>query len=156
VRRRTKLFLALGTILALPAVARADVIVITAGAGGSVHGHRDYYRQLATSGHRIVVDGYCKSACTELFGYFPRNRVCVTPRARFGFHLSYEPLLSYAPLGLSLGHGPASADGTKVMTHGYPPVVWAWLRAHGGLTAEYKWMPAADLRGYFAYCSPNR
>ena len=44
---------------------------------------RQWWRS-AVQGEQVVIDGPCLSACTAL-GVIPRERICVTPRARLGF-----------------------------------------------------------------------
>ena len=46
---------------------------------------------LRSSGERVVIDGPCLSACTMVLGVIPRDRICVTPRARLGFHAAWHP-----------------------------------------------------------------
>ena len=41
---------------------------------------------LKNSGERVAIDGPCLSACTMVLGVIPRDRICVTTRARLGFH----------------------------------------------------------------------
>ena len=41
---------------------------------------------LLTNGTDVVIDGKCLSACTMVLGLVPSKQICVTPRARFGFH----------------------------------------------------------------------
>jgi hypothetical protein len=81
---------------------------------------------------RIV--GPCQSACTVLLGHIPRNRICVTPAASFGFHLAKRE------------------DMTAVLRHAYAADITGWINAHGGLTHDFIWMRAPDTYKYFKKC----
>ena len=43
---------------------------------------------LAARGVDVKIVGPCQSACTILLAHIPYDRICVTPQARFGFHLA--------------------------------------------------------------------
>jgi hypothetical protein len=81
---------------------------------------------------RIV--GPCQSACTVLLGHIPRERICVTPQARFGFHLAKFP------------------SSTAILWDAYAPDIRAWITAHGGLKPDFMWMGAPDIYRYFHKC----
>lgn len=105
---------------------------ITRDAGGVVDEYKAKYAAIRDRGGRVIIDGTCDSACTLVLGFVPLNRVCVTPRARLGFHMAYY-------------EQPAS-DGTKVPSYQgtadvmsyYPETVKQWLEQHGGLTSSTK------------------
>jgi hypothetical protein len=105
---------------------------ITRDTGGVVDEYKAKYAAIRDRGGRVIIDGACDSACTLVFGFVPLNRVCVTPRARLGFHMAYY-------------ERPAS-DGTKVLSYEgtadvmsyYPETVKQWLEQHGGLTSSTK------------------
>jgi hypothetical protein len=69
----------------LARAASADVRIVS-DPGGEVSSYVLKFRELRATGERIIIDGPCLSACTLLTGIVPRNRVCVTKRAVFGFH----------------------------------------------------------------------
>jgi hypothetical protein len=95
-------------------------------------------------GERVIIDGVCNSACTLVLGIVPRNRVCVTPRARLGFHMPYYDM--------------AATDGVKIVSYAgtadfmsyYPEDLKDWLRRHGGGQHEedQKWT------GALGHCRP--
>src|ERR1043166_1355190 len=64
----------------------ATVKLIQDDLGGDVLHYEARYRRWAEEGARAKVDGLCASACTLVLGYLPADRICVTQRARFGFH----------------------------------------------------------------------
>ena len=63
--------------------------VIGYSAGGNVLGFRQQGQQLAAQHTPVIVDGPCLSACTLLVDE-ARGNVCITDRAVFGYHQSYE------------------------------------------------------------------
>ena len=49
------------------------------------------YQGVHSSGERVIIDGFCASACTIVLGTVPHDRICVTSRARLGFHAAWDP-----------------------------------------------------------------
>jgi hypothetical protein len=78
-------------------------------------------------------------ACT-LYLSLLSERVCVTKRASFGFHLPY---------GMSDRQNAVAA---RYMMRKYPSWVSAWIADHGGLTDELKIMPASYAARHIGYC----
>src|SRR6201995_4036158 len=64
--------------------ARAEVRIL-ASPGGQVGPFLDLFERVRNSGERVVIDGPCLSACTLVLSMVPRDRICVTRRAVFGF-----------------------------------------------------------------------
>lgn len=75
--------------LSLPAA--AETIDVHDDHGGAVAQYDARWARLAAQGANVRIVGPCKSACTALLGHIPRNRICVTPQARFGFHTAKRP-----------------------------------------------------------------
>src|SRR3569832_2492965 len=71
--------------------------------GGQIGQYLQTFATVRSSGERVVVDGNCLSACTLVLGLIPRNRVCATPRARFGFHAAWMPDENGRPVTSPLG-----------------------------------------------------
>jgi hypothetical protein len=112
--------------------ARAETIDVDDSHGGRV---ADYNARWAGhAGARVRIVGPCQSACTVLLAHVPRGRICVTPQARFGFHLAH---LSQA---------------TATLWSGYPADIKAWIDAHGGLQRDFLWMGAPDIYRFFRPC----
>jgi hypothetical protein len=67
-----------------------------------------------------------------VLGIVPLNRVCVTPRARLGFHVAYyeQPATD--------GGKVLSYEGTADVMSYYPETVKRWIDDHGGLTSSTK------------------
>ena len=47
------------------------------------------FAAIRDSGERVVIDGNCFSACTLVTAIIPKERICVTERAVFGFHAGW-------------------------------------------------------------------
>src|SRR5438128_1538078 len=69
--------------------------------GGDVVQYESRFRRWAAESASAKVDGLCASACTLLLAYLPAEKVCLTPRARFGFH-SAAPSRQFPVASLAL------------------------------------------------------
>src|SRR5438874_10718424 len=98
--------------LAVPAT--AETIDVYDNHGGSVAQYNARWAGLAARGVDVRIVGPCQSACTILLGHIPRNKICVTPAARFGFHLARRQ------------------DATQMLWSAYQPDIRSWLDGHGG------------------------
>jgi hypothetical protein len=115
---------------------RAEVygLTVTNDPGGVVTSKYAGYYAAWQRGEPLIIDGRCASACTTLL-VFPN--VCVTPRAKLGFHQAYY----FA--GIKIG----SSWGTQFMMDRYPPRVRAWIKRKGGLPLYgMLWMSASEAR----------
>jgi hypothetical protein len=129
------LMLVLACVLSLAAwQARAETVDVSDNHGGSVAAYDVRWAGLAAKGVSVRIVGPCQSACTVLLGHIPRDRICVTPQASFGFHLAHLP----------------SAQAT--LWAAYADDIRQWIAGHGGLTPEFMWMRAPDTYRYFARC----
>jgi hypothetical protein len=122
------------TMLSGAVQARAGTIDVYDDHGGSVASYDRRWAQISRSGANIRIVGPCQSACTVLLRHIPRQRICVTPEASFGFHLARKPEM------------------TAVLRSGYAPDIMGWISRHGGLTHEFIWMSAPDTYHYFRKC----
>lgn len=135
---RTRLALVLTTMWYLGFISGIHAAtVIRFDPGGHIG---EYARKLAGEqrrGERIVLDGDCLSACTlRLAADAPRNHMCATPRARFGFHAAWDPSPS----------GPVySAGGTHLLMIFYREDVREMILSRGGLSTEMFFVPATDF-----------
>ncbi len=59
--------------------------------GGQIGIYVDKYQGMRSSGQTVIIDGYCASACTIVLGTVPHDKICVTSRARLGFHAAWDP-----------------------------------------------------------------
>lgn len=105
---------------------------ITRDYGGVIDEYKAKYAAIRDRGDRVIIDGPCDSACTLVLGVVPLNRICVTPRARLGFHMAYYEQLA------ADGTKVPSYEGTADMMSYYPETVKRWLSRHGGLTSDTK------------------
>ena len=64
----------------------------------------------------------------------PRNKICVTPAARFGFHLARRQ------------------DATQMLRSAYQADIRVWIDAHGGLTFQLMWLQRPEIYKFFRKC----
>jgi len=112
--------------------------------GGQIGQYMQNFAALRSSGERVVIDGNCLSACTLVLGLIPRERICATARARFGFHAAWMPDAD--------GHPVTSPMGTQALWNIYPPSVRHWISRHGGLSRRMIFMQGRALNGIVASC----
>ncbi|HEY5378824.1 MAG TPA: hypothetical protein VIJ78_04720 [Pseudolabrys sp.] len=112
--------------------------------GGQIGHYLQAFAMLRTSGENVVVDGDCLSACTMVLGLIPREHICATPRARFGFHAAWMPDVDGRPITSPLG--------TQALWNIYPPSVRHWINRHGGLSRRMIYMEGPSLSGIVSSC----
>jgi hypothetical protein len=113
--------------------------------GGQIGHYLEAYSMLRTSGEKVVVDGNCLSACTLLLGVIPRDRICATGNARFGFHAAWMPDSDGRPV--------TSPMGTQALWKVYPSSVRRWINRHGGLSRKMIYLQGRDLAGIVPSCT---
>ena len=96
------------------------------------------------TGQRVIIDGLCLSACTMVLGIVPRERICVTQRARLGFHAAWLPDAA--------GRPKLSTAGTKALWDIYPVEVRNWLVKHGGLKPKMVYLHGTELAAMYPTC----
>jgi hypothetical protein len=131
---KTIFFAFLMSLLTLATSARAETIDVNDNHGGSVAAYDARWAAAGARGASVRIVGPCQSACTVLLAHIPRSRICVTPAARFGFHLAKLP------------------QATATLRAAYASDITSWIDARGGLTTEFKWMTAPDTYKYFKKC----
>ena len=140
----------------LLAIAVASITTTTASAtmriaedrGGQIGHYLQAFAVLRSSGEKVMIDGNCLSACTLVLGLIPRSRICVTPRARFGFHAAWMPDSDGAPVTSPLG--------TQALWNIYPKDVRRWINRNGGLSRKMIFMQGAAMHGIVAECGAPR
>jgi hypothetical protein len=138
--------LLLGAALLASAVAPASATMrIAEDRGGQIGHYLQAFAMVRSSGERVVIDGNCLSACTLVLGVIPRDRLCATPRARFGFHAAWMPDADGQPV--------TSRMGTQALWEVYPPRVRHWINRHGGLTRHMIYLQGRALRGIVPSCA---
>src|SRR5713226_8196265 len=114
----------LGAAIAALMVSNAAAAVrIKADPGGQIGPYLENLVALRKSGERVVIDGPCLSACTIVLGVIPRERICVTPRARLGFHAAWKPSGNGQPM--------TNPVATRLLLELYPDDVRSWLARQG-------------------------
>jgi hypothetical protein len=112
---------------------------ITRDHGGYLDAYKAKYIRIRDSGKSIVIDGICNGACTALLGIVPLNRVCVTPRASFGFKAADSDRQETAGFwNWSTGFPITSVSATDELMSLYPEPVKNWISRKGGLSAQMK------------------
>jgi hypothetical protein len=136
----------IGTAFAVFAVTSASATVrISGDFGGQIGRYLVHYTALRDAGERVVIDGACMSACTLVLGVIPRDRICVTPRARLGFHAAWRP-----------GQGTrmvSAADGTQLLMETYPQEIRDWITQRGGLSPQVKYLSGRELAAMYQNCN---
>jgi len=113
--------------------------------GGQIGQYLQTYALLRSSGENVVVDGNCLSACTLLLGVIPRDRICATERARFGFHAAWMPDQDGRPV--------TSPMGTQALWRLYPNSVRKWISRNGGLSRKMIYLEGRALSGIVPSCT---
>jgi hypothetical protein len=135
-----------GAVLAALSVTSASATMrIAEDRGGQIGQYLQAFTTLRTSGERVVVDGNCLSACTLILGLVPRERICATQRARFGFHAAWMPDRDGRPVTSPLG--------TQALWSIYPASVRRWINQHGGLSRRMIYLQGQELDGIVASCN---
>ena len=132
---------ALAALAVLPA--SADVRIVS-DAGGQIGPYLEQLVALRGSGERVVIDGPCLSACTMVLGVIPPERICVTQRARLGFHAAWHPASNGQPI--------TSRGGTQLLMDVYPPNVRRWIARKGGLTQRMFYLHGRELAAMYRPC----
>ena len=134
-----------GTVLAVGSASSASAAVrIVSDAGGQIGPYLESLAQLRSSGQNVIIDGPCLSACTLVLGVIPRERICVTSRARLGFHAAWHPGDNGQPIH--------SRGGTQLLMEVYPQQVRRWLARKGGLTPQMKYLMGRELASMYTTC----
>jgi hypothetical protein len=133
-----------GALLACGVSSASATMRIAEDRGGQIGQYMQNFAAVRESGERVVIDGNCLSACTLVLGLVPRERICATSRARFGFHAAWMPD--------SDGHPVTSPMGTQALWNIYPSSVRHWINRHGGLSRKMIYMEGRSLNGIVASC----
>jgi hypothetical protein len=139
--RTVALAAALAAALTLPASA---AVRITADPGGQIGPYLDKLENLKKSGQSVIIDGACLSACTMILGVIPREHLCVTPRARLGFHAAWQPD--------EAGHQVTSREGTDLLMSHYPQQIREWIAQRGGLSPHLIYLSGRELSAMYPAC----
>jgi len=135
-----------GAVAAALAVSTAPAAVrIKADPGGQIGPYLENLVALRGSGERVIIDGPCLSACTMVLGVIPRDRICVTARARLGFHAAWHPGSDGRPV--------TSREATKLLMDIYPQHVRSWIVQRGGLSPKMMYLSGRELAAMYPTCN---
>jgi hypothetical protein len=115
--------------------------------GGRIGSYIEAFSALRNSGEKVVIDGPCLSACTLILGILSANQVCVTSRARFGFHAAWH----HDDNGRLID----SSSGTQILMRVYPSKVRNWIRRKGGLSRKMIYLKNPELSAFYPRCQES-
>ena len=133
------------TILLAGSGASGAAVRIVDDPGGQIGAYVDRYEGMRSSGEMVIIDGYCASACTIVLGRVPRDKICVTSRARLGFHAAWNPG--------SNGRKIANSEATRSLYSMYPFEVRHWIDQRGGLTPHMIFLSGRELAAMYRPCN---
>ncbi|RIK97979.1 MAG: hypothetical protein DCC74_05990 [Proteobacteria bacterium] len=116
--------------------------------GGRIGTYLDRFEELGQSGDTVIIDGLCASACTLVLGTVSRDRICVTPRARLGFHAAWDMGAHGRPV--------TNAEATRLLLAMYPAPIRRWIARHGGLRRQMIFLSGRDLDRLYRPCPLDR
>lgn len=135
-------------IIGLMGISSAVAERIANDGGGRIEEYVARFTRARDAGERIVVDGQCLSACTLVLALLPRERICVTPNASFGFHAAWSPDVAGGAVG--------DSKATELMWKMYPQRIRNWIRAHGGLGEKMVYLRGRPLAAMYPACLPGQ
>ena len=112
--------------------------------GGRIGAYVDKYQGLRSSGEMVMIDGVCLSACTIVLGSVPRDKICVTSRAKLGFHAAWNPA--------SNGRRITDPEASHTLYSMYPFEVRRWIDQRGGLSPHMIFLSGRDLVAMYRPC----
>lgn len=112
--------------------------------GGVIGAYLQRFESLRRSGQNVIIDGPCLSACTMVLGAVPRDHLCVTSRARLGFHTAWRFSESGRPV--------VSPEGTDLLMSNYPPQIRDWIIQRGGLSPNLMYLTGRELTSMYPAC----
>jgi hypothetical protein len=131
-------------LVALTTTPASPTVRVSNDLGGQIGPYLERLMALRDSGEPIVIDGNCLSACTLVLGVLPPERICVTPRARLGFHAAWHTG--------DFGRPVVGRAGTQLLMEIYPAPVKAWIRKQGGLSPQMIYLSGRELTSMYRAC----
>jgi hypothetical protein len=122
----------------------SSAVLIRNDRGGQIGQYLQRFAEVRASGQAVVIDGECLSACTLVLGLVPPERICITDKAKLGFHAAWAPDKKGKPI--------TSATGTAVLWEFYPPKIHRWLKKRGGLTPKMVFLEGQQLERMYKAC----
>jgi hypothetical protein len=140
-----RITLPLAAVITLTGVGAGNAVVrIAQDRGGRIATYVEKFQGLRSSGEMVIIDGFCASACTIVLGSVPHDRICVTSRARLGFHAAWDPG--------SNGRKIVNAEATQSLYSMYPFEVQRWIDQRGGLTPHMIFLGGHELAAMYRPC----
>jgi hypothetical protein len=112
--------------------------------GGRIGVYVDRYQGVRSAGEKVIIDGYCASACTIVLGTVPHDKICVTSRARLGFHAAWD----FGARGRKI----TNSEATQSLYSMYPFEVRHWIDQRGGLTPHMIYLTGHELAAMYRPC----
>ena len=112
--------------------------------GGSLGQYLLKFAAIRDSGERVMIDGSCFSGCTLVTALIPKQRVCVTERAKLGFHAGW--------IDDQNGKRATSIEGTRLLYQMYPREIRSWISLHGGLGTQTLILRGRELMAVYPIC----
>jgi hypothetical protein len=140
--------LAGAAIAALAVTTAQSAVRIVSDPGGQIGPYLENLQALRSSGERVIIDGPCLSACTMVLGVIPHERICVTPRAKLGFHAAWNPGENGRPI--------VSRAATQLLMDIYPEQVRSWIKERGGLSPKMMYLTGRELTALYHPCEETR
>ena len=135
----------LAAVLLLAGIGASSAVVrIAQDRGGRIETYVGKYQGVRSSGEMVIIDGLCVSACTIVVGTVPHDRICVTSRARLGFHAAWDPG--------SNGRRISNPEATQTLYSMYPFEVRRWIDQRGGLTPHVIFLSGRELAAMYRPC----
>src|SRR5580698_2569561 len=135
----------LATITVLAGITAGNAAVrIVDDPGGRIGTYVERYEGMRSSGEMVIIDGYCASACTIVLGTVPHDKICVTSRARLGFHAAWDPG--------ARGRKVTNSEATQSLYSMYPSEVRQWIDQRGGLTPHMLYLTGRELAAMYRPC----
>ena len=133
------------TTILLAGIGASDAAVrIVQDPGGQIGTYVDKYQSVRGSGEMVIIDGFCGSACTIVLGTVPHDKICVTSRARLGFHAAWD--------SGSNGRKITNPEATQTLYSMYPFEVRRWIDQRGGLTPHVIFLRGRELAAMYRPC----
>jgi len=124
------------------------VVRIANDRGGSIGRYIERYEKLRAARQSVVIDGLCASACTIVLAAMASDDICVTARARLGFHAAWD-------FGRN-GRVFTDREATRMLYSMYPAPVQQWLDRRGGLTSRTVFLQGKQRVGMYRGCDLER
>ncbi|KIZ43810.1 MULTISPECIES: hypothetical protein [Rhodopseudomonas] len=135
----------LAAVLLLAGVASSHAVVrIVEDRGGRIGTYVDKYQGLRSSGETVIIDGLCASACTIVLGAVPHDKICVTSKARLGFHAAWDRGEN--------GRAVTNREATEMLYSMYPSQIRRWIARRGGLTPHMIFLRGRQLMAMYKPC----